>query len=87
MNLITDDPTYEQLTELQPRLKWLEQQCKYASRLPDREREMEWYKRLKPALSALVGWSSGATGVLESSDAYDTAYRKLYFEVLNGVKL
>jgi hypothetical protein len=37
-----------------------------------------WYDRLKPRMCDLVGCGAAGEGIITSSEAYDTAYTKLY---------
>jgi hypothetical protein len=84
-------PTFDDLVSLEPRLADLLEEAQAYRRGGSRSSTLHavWYgywgyaPGFKRRLSELVGWSSGRTGILGSSEAYEMVYKTLY-QALTG---
>lgn len=73
--------TWEQLAELEPRLRSLQERARQVRDPggPSFCANRVWFNEFKPELLYLVGWMrEKGPAVLQTSRAYDVAYRTIY---------
>lgn len=82
-----DITTWEVMVLNEPLLQALEEDVQAFARTTTIESEDEldriWYRLIKPRLVALVGWEA-RLGCLQSTAAYDVAYRRLYDRLMGA---
>lgn len=81
------DLTWEQMKQLDPRLQTLENKVKaVAQSYTEDEADLAWYNELKDDMSECVGtWRNHPSyPQLATQQAYDMAYRVLYYGILCG---
>jgi hypothetical protein len=78
---------WELLTQLEPRLLELFNEAQEIRRTRSKDffPNNVWYHGLKDRMCNLVGFDAVGEGVIRSSEAYDLAYSKIYYEALRGL--